>query len=73
MPSLYHHEYISHTYAELSDEELNKHAREIQELKDSTEVPRQRQVCDRLLGLIAFEASYRLGVGNGEVQSTTAG
>lgn len=60
MPSLYHHEHIAHTYAELPDETLSELAQEIHQIKESTEVPRQKLVCDRLLGLIAFEATYRL-------------
>lgn len=60
MPSLYHHEKLSETYVEAPDEVLATYAIELQEIGRNTEIPRQKAVVDRLLGLIAFEAAQRI-------------
>lgn len=62
MPSLYHHEHLMHDYAEKSDEELTSYALELHELRDNTEIPRQLAVIDKILGHLAFEVSYRMGL-----------
>jgi len=60
MPSLYHHEHISHTYAELTDEELHSHALELHKMSQETDVPRQLGVIARLLNQLSFEVGCRV-------------
>ena len=70
MPSLFAHEHLVHEYAEKSDYELTAFALELHELRDNTEIPRQLDVIDKLLGHLAFEVSYRMGLYG--AQGTTA-
>lgn len=71
MPSLYAHEHLVHSYAERTDAELQGYASELTEMKYKTEVPRQKEVINRLLGHIVFELSYRMGMYNDDTEGFT--
>lgn len=69
MRSLYSHEHLSHRYTELEDGQIMAIVHELHQIKDTTEVPRQREVATRLIGYAAFELTSRLAGGfNGTVQ-----
>lgn len=67
MPSLFHHEKLKQTYSERTDEELRDYASELTEMKFKTEIPRQKQQIERILGHIVFELSYRMGMYNNDI------
>lgn len=63
MRSLYSHEHLAHRYTELDDGQIMAAVHELHHIKDTTEVPRQREVATRLIGYAAFELTSRLSGG----------
>lgn len=69
MRSLHSHEELAHRYVELDDEQILAAVHELHSIKDTSEVPRQREVAARLIGYAAFELASRLAGGfNATVQ-----
>lgn len=69
MPSLYHHDILSHDYAnhdEFPDSRLLSIGHELTQMLNETEVPRQRDQINMLLGRLAFEVGCRTWDGYGE-------
>ena len=60
MPSLYHHEKLTPTYATLDDDTLWAYHTELKELQQNTEIPRQLGVISVILARLEFELEYRM-------------
>ena len=61
MRSLYGYEQDLSRITEMPDEEITRIAVELGHIASETEIPRQRQEAQRLLGHIVFEVGQRLG------------
>ena len=60
MRSLYGYEQDLSRITEMPDEEITRIAVELGHIANETDVPRQREVAERLLGYVAFEVSMRM-------------
>lgn len=63
MPSLYHHEKLSHDYADevqFPEDRLVQYAVELNKLRETTVIPRQLGQIASILDLLEFEVRCRL-------------